>query len=182
MVYSKIVSGEYTGDVDDAKERLEKNESQLKEFLKDALHRSIRRCYFELCGYTFDIPYNPRHDSPAEIHNAELVKSGILEIHPYCNSRQEFETKRDAEVNEIIENSTAKLMNQVEKKLSPIKDSIQSFDLISFKGQRGNYVGEWVVTTDSSKYLFKTSCILAGGYNIQCLHNRYVSSLKQLKK
>ena len=82
----------------------------------------------------------------------------------------------------IIPHSTAKLMGQVEKKLTPIKDKIQSFDLIYFHGQQGNYVGEWGVITAGSRYLFKTSCILAGGYNIQCLHARYIAHLKQLKK
>lgn len=62
------------------------------------------------------------------------------------------------------------------------EDEIQSFDLISFHGQQGNYVGEWIVITAGSRYLFKTSCILAGGYNIQCLHARYIAHLKQLKK
>lgn len=59
---------------------------------------------------------------------------------------------------------------------------IQSFDLISFRGQQGNYVGEWVIRTEDARYIFKTSCILAGGYNIQCLHARYIANLKQVKK
>lgn len=60
--------------------------------------------------------------------------------------------------------------------------SYKSFDLISFKGQQGNYVGEWVIRTEDARYIFKTSCILAGGYNIQCLHARYIANLKQVKK
>lgn len=80
------------------------------------------------------------------------------------------------------EQATAKLKLQVEKKLTPIKDKIQSFDLISFRGQQGNYVGEWVIRTEDARYIFKTSCILAGGYNIQCLHARYIANLKQVKK
>lgn len=71
---------------------------------------------------------------------------------------------------------------EIEKKLTPIKDKIQSFDLISFRGQQGNYVGEWVIRTEDARYIFKTSCILAGGYNIQCLHSRYIANLKQVKK
>lgn len=61
-------------------------------------------------------------------------------------------------------------------------EKILSFDLISFKGQQGNYVGEWVIRTEDARYIFKTSCILAGGYNIQCLHTRYIANLKQVKK
>lgn len=72
-----------------------------------------------------------------------------------------------------------KMKLQVEKKLTPIKDKIQSFDLISFRGQQGNYVGEWVIRTEDARYIFKTSCILAGGYNIQCLHARYMAILNR---
>ena len=100
----------------------------------------------------------------------------------YCESREKFYAKRDQEVRLTIEQATAKLKLQVEKKLTPIKDKIQSFDLISFRGQQGNYVGEWVIRTEDARYIFKTSCILAGGYNIQCLHARYIAHLKQLKK
>lgn len=108
--------------------------------------------------------------------------SGVLSIHFYCESREKFYAKRDQEVRLTIEQATAKLKLQVEKKLTPIKDKIQSFDLISFKGQQGNYVGEWVIRTEDARYIFKTSCILAGGYNIQCLHARYIANLKQVKK
>lgn len=71
---------------------------------------------------------------------------GRLSLHFYCESREKFYAKRDQEVRLTIEQATAKLKLQVEKKLTPIKDKIQSFDLISFKGQQGNYVGEWVNT------------------------------------
>lgn len=116
------------------------------------------------------------------IRNKEIQASGVLSIHFYCESREKFYAKRDQEVRLTIEQATAKLKLQVEKKLTPIKDKIQSFDLISFRGQQGNYVGEWVIRTEDARYIFKTSCILAGGYNIQCLHARYIANLKQVKK
>lgn len=114
--------------------------------------------------------------------NEEIQASGVLSIYFYCESREKFYAKRDQEVRLTIEQATAKLKLQVEKKLTPIKDKIQSFDLISFRGQQGNYVGEWVIRTEDARYIFKTSCILAGGYNIQCLHARYIANLKQVKK
>lgn len=86
-----------------------------------------------------------RYDrQPEYIRNKEIQASGVLSIHFYCESREKFYAKRDQEVRLTIEQATAKLKLQVEKKLTPIKDKIQSFDLISFKGQQGNYVGEWV--------------------------------------
>ena len=72
--------------------------------------------------------------------------------------------------------------SEIEKEMSNLNRMLQSFDLISFKGQQGNYVGEWVIRTEDARYIFKTSCILAGGYNIQCLHARYIANLKQVKK
>lgn len=124
-----------------------------------------------------------RYDrQPEYIRNKEIQASGVLSIHFYCESREKFYAKRDQEVRLTIEQATAKLKLQVEKKLTPIKDKIQSFDLISFRGQQGNYVGEWVIRTEDARYIFKTSCILAGGYNIQCLHARYIANLKQVKK
>ena len=124
-----------------------------------------------------------RYDrQPEYIRNKEIQASGVLSIYFYCESREKFYAKRDQEVRLTIEQATAKLKLQVEKKLTPIKDKIQSFDLISFRGQQGNYVGEWVIRTEDARYIFKTSCILAGGYNIQCLHARYIANLKQVKK
>ena len=171
----------------EATRQLEKNEESFPRSLNHTYQTAVRRTYYSLCGYTHEdeLVYNPRvrHDSMPEVkRNKELHASGILSIHFYCDSREKFYAKRDQEVRFIIEQATAKLKLQVEKKLTPIKDKIQSFDLISFNGQQGNYVGEWVIRTEDARYLFKTSCILAGGYNIQCLHARYIANLKQVKK
>lgn len=72
-------------------------------------------------------------------------------------------------------------MNRPDKEKASNRGRL-SLHLISFKGQQGNYVGEWVIRTEDARYIFKTSCILAGGYNIQCLHARYIANLKQVKK
>lgn len=173
----------------DARKRLEENEERYPKSIQTVENTALRRQYYSLCGYTHEdeIVWDRTKPSSYRNHpsikkNEELQKSGILNLFFYCKSREEFEAKRESEVKFIIAAATAKLMGQVEKKLAPIKDEIQSFDLISFHGQQGNYVGEWVVITAGSRYLFKTSCILAGGYNIQCLHARYIAHLKQLKK
>lgn len=173
----------------DARKRLQENEERYPKSLQTVEDTALRRQYYSLCGYVHDdeldfgttkCGYYSKH--PDVIKNKEIQKSGILNLFFYCKTREEFEAKRESEVKFIIAAATAKLMGQVEKKLASIKDEIQSFDLISFHGQQGNYVGEWVVITAGSRYLFKTSCILAGGYNIQCLHARYIAHLKQLKK
>lgn len=195
-LYEKILSGEYVSQhqsredaVAEATKQLEKNEESFPRSLNHIYQTAVRRTYYSLCGYTHEDeivwdrtkPTSYRNH-PSIKRNEELQKSGVLNLYFYCKTRQEFEAKRESEVQFIIAAATAKLKGQVEKKLAPIKDEIQSFDLISFHGQQGNYVGEWVVITPHSRYLFKTSCILAGGYNIQCLHARYIAHLKQLKK
>lgn len=172
-----------------ARKRLQENEEEYPKSLQTVEATALRRQYYSLCGYTHEDeivwgrtkPFS-YCNHPSIKKNKELQKSGILNLFFYCKTREEFEAKRESEVKFIIAAATAKLMGQVEKKLSPIKDEIQSFNLISFHGQQGNYVGEWVVITAGSRYLFKTSCILAGGYNIQCLYARYIAHLKQLKK
>lgn len=171
----------------DARKRLEENEERYPKSLQTVENTALRRQYYSLCGYTHEdeMVHTPgvRYDrQPEYIRNKEIQASGVLSIHFYCESREKFYAKRDQEVRLTIEQATAKLKLQVEKKLTPIKDKIQSFDLISFKGQQGNYVGEWVIRTEDARYIFKTSCILAGGYNIQCLHARYIANLKQVKK
>lgn len=173
----------------DARKRLEENEERYPKSLQTVENTALRRQYYSLCGYTHEDeivwdrtkPTSYRNH-PSIKKNEELQKSGILNLFFYCKTRKEFETKRESEVKFIIAAATAKLRGQVEKKLAPIKDEIQSFDLISFHGQQGNYVGEWVIRTEDARYIFKTSCILAGGYNIQCLHARYIANLKQVKK
>lgn len=190
-LYEKILSGEYVSQhqsredaVAEATKQLEKNEESFPRSLNHIYQTAVRRTYYSLCGYTHEdeLVYNPRvrRDSMPEIQrNKALQGSGILSIYFYCESREKFYAQ---EVRLTIEQATAKLKLQVEKKLTPIKDKIRSFDLISFKGQQGNYVGEWVIRTEDARYIFKTSCILAGGYNIQCLHARYIANLKQVKK
>ena len=172
----------------DARKRLQDNEERYPKSLQTVEDTALRRQYYSLCGYTHEDeivwdrtkPTSYRNH-PSIKRNEELQKSGILNLFFYCKTREEFEAKRESEVKFIIAAATAKLMGQVEKKLAPIKDEIQSFDLISFYGQQGNYVGEWVVVANENKYLFKTSCILAGGYNIQRLHIRYIANLKKCK-
>lgn len=193
-LYEKILSGEYISQhqsredaVAEATKQLEKNEESFPRSLNYIYQTAVRRTYYSLCGYTHEDEMVPtpgvRYDrQPEYIRNKEIQASGVLSIHFYCESREKFYAKRDQEVRLTIEQATAKLKLQVEKKLTPIKDKIQSFDLISFRGQQGNYVGEWVIRTEDARYIFKTSCILAGGYNIQCLHARYIAHLKQLKK
>ena len=171
----------------EATKQLEKNEESFPRSLNHIYQTAVRRTYYSLCGYTHEdeMVHTPgvRYDrQPEYIRNKEIQASGVLSIHFYCESREKFYAKRDQEVRLTIEKATAKLKLQVEKKLTPIKDKIQSFDLISFRGQQGNYVGEWVIRTEDARYIFKTSCILAGGYNIQCLHARYIANLKQVKK
>ena len=171
----------------DARKRLQDNEERYPKSLQSVEDTALRRQYYSLCGYTHEdeMVHTPgvRYDrQPEYIRNKEIQASGVLSIHFYCESREKFYAKRDQEVRLTIEQATAKLKLQVEKKLTPIKDKIQSFDLISFRGQQGNYVGEWVIRTEDARYIFKTSCILAGGYNIQCLHTRYIANLKQVKK
>lgn len=173
----------------DARKRLQDNEERYPKSLQSVEDTALRRQYYSLCGYTHEdeivwdrtssVSYR---NHPSVKRNEELKKSGVLNLYFYCKTRKEFETKRESEVQFIIAAATAKLKEQVEKKLASIKDEIQSFDIISFHGQQGNYVGEWIVIAPNSRYLFKTSCILAGGYNIQCLHARYIANLKQLKK
>lgn len=193
-LYEKILSGEYVSQhqsredaVAEATKQLEKNEESFPRSLNHIYQTAARRTYYSLCGYTHEdeMVHTPgvRYDrQPEYIRNKEIQASGVLSIHFYCESREKFYAKRDQEVRLTIEQATAKLKLQVEKKLTPIKDKIQSFDLISFRGQQGNYVGEWVIRTEDARYIFKTSCILAGGYNIQCLHARYIANLKQVKK
>lgn len=172
-----------------ARKRLQDNEERYPKSLQSVEDTALRRQYYSLWGYTHQDeiiwdrtkPTSYRNH-PSIKRNEELQKSGVLNLYFYCKTRKEFEAKRESEVQFTIAAATAKLKGQVEKKLAPIKDEIQSFDLISFHGQQGNYVGEWIVITPNSRYLFKTSCILAGGYNIQCLHARYIANLKQLKK
>ena len=173
----------------DARKRFQDNEERYPRILADIEQQGLRRQYYSLCGYTHEDeivwdrtkPTSYRNH-PSIKRNEELQKSGILSLFFYCKTREEFEAKCNYEVKMTIATATAKLKGQVEKKLAPIKDEIQSFDLISFTGEQGNYVGTWVVITPDTRYLFKTSCILAGGYNIQCLHARYIAHLKQLKK
>lgn len=173
--------------VAEATKQLEKNEESFPRSLNHIYQTAVRRTYYSLCGYTHEdeMVHTPgvRYDrQPEYIRNKEIQASGVLSIHFYCESREKFYAKRDQEVRLTIEQATAKLKLQVEKKLTPIKDKIQSFDLISFRGQQGNYVGEWVIRTEDARYIFKTSCILAGGYNIQCLHSRYIANLKTGKE
>ena len=173
----------------DARKRLQDNEERYPKSLQSVEDTALRRQYYSLCGYTHEdeivwdrtssVSYR---NHPSVKKNEEISKSGVLSLFFYCKTREEFEAKRNYEVKMTIATATAKLRGQVEKKLAPIKDEIQSFDLISFTGEQGNYVGTWVVITPNSRYLFKTSCILAGGYNIQCLHARYIANLKQVKK
>lgn len=172
-----------------AKQRLIENEERYPRILADIEQQGLRRQYYSLCGYTHEdeIIYDRTKSTSYRNHpsvkkNEEISKSGVLSLFFYCKTREEFEAKRNCEVKMTIAAATAKLLGQVEKKLAPIKDEIQSFDLISFTGEQGNYVGTWVVITPDTRYLFKTSCILAGGYNIQCLHARYIANLKKLKK
>lgn len=193
-LYEKILSGKCVSQhqsledaVVEAMEQLEKNEESFPHALNHVYQTAVRRAYYSLCGYTHEdeMVHTPgvHYDrQPEYIRNKELQASGVLSIHFYCESREKFYEKRDQEVRFAIELATSKLKLQVEKKLAPIKDKIQSFDLISFKEEQGNYVGEWVIRTEGFRYIFKTSCILAGGYNIQCLHARYISNLKQVKK
>lgn len=171
----------------DARKRLQDNEERYPRSLQSVEDTALRRQYYTLCGYTHEdeivisMSSSTYRNHPAVKKNEELSKSGVLSIFFYCKTREEFEKKVQSEVEYTIAAATAKLKGQVEKKLSPIKDSIQSFDLISFHGQQGNYVGEWVVIANDARYLFKTSCILAGGYNIQCLHARYIANLNQFR-
>lgn len=173
----------------DARKRLQDNEERYPKLLQSVKDTALRRQYYSLWGYTHEDeivwdrtkPTSYRNH-PSIKKNEELSKSGVLGIYYYCDSRQRFEARVADEVRYAIAAATAKLKGQVEKKLTPIKDKIQSFELISFNGQQGNYVGEWVIRTEDARYIFKTSCILAGGYNIQCLHARYIANLKQVKK
>lgn len=196
--YTMIAEGKTPNSVDelpdeakkaDARKRLEENEERYPNSLQKVENMALRRQYYSLCGYTHEDEMVWSRTKPTSYlnqpsikKNEELQKSGILSMFLYCKTREEFEAKRESEVKLTISAATVKLKGQVKKKLATIKDEIQSFDLISFDGQQGNYVGEWVVITAGSRYLFKTSCILAGGYNIQCLHARYIAHLKQLKK
>lgn len=172
-----------------AQKRLEVNEERHPMIMAELEKQALRRQYYSLCGYThedeiiWDVakPTSYRNH-PSVKKNEEILKSGILNVLFYCGTREEFEKKRNYEVKMTIALAAMKLKEQISKKLAPIKDEVQSFELISFTGQQGNYVGTWVVITEEGRYRFKTSCILAGGYNIQCLHVRYIASLKRLKK
>lgn len=172
-----------------AQKRFEVNEERHPMIMAEIERQGLRRQYYSLCGYTHEDELiwdtskpNSYRNHPSIKRNEEILKSGILNVLFYCGTRDDFEAKRNNEVRMAIAAATAKLKGQIEKKLAPIKDGVRSFELISFTGEQGNYVGTWVVITDEGRYRFKTSCILAGGYNIQCLHARYIANLKKLKR
>jgi hypothetical protein len=68
------------------------------------------------------------------------------------------------------ENRNAKIAGKLEKA------GITNIDAINFEVEYGNdFVGSWII--DGHKVTIKV--IFAGGYNIQCLHNRVLCNVKK---
>jgi len=101
--------------------------------------------------------------------------------YPVCPYGSAFEYKAQFSLQEHIEKTTKETQKKHEarnykiaKKLE--KAGVTNIDAINFEIEYGNdFVGSWII--DGHKVTIKV--IFAGGYNIQCLHNRVLCNVKK---
>ena len=140
-------------------------------------HQMIaKKLYYESCGYDPTKSY-------ADKHNRSVMKSYVASMLPYLQkgtASTERRMKRD--IKDMIEHAKDKLMKQVHNVLVPIADDIVSLEhKYDDRSPVGLVAMFLVITNTGEKYWFKTQCIEAGGYNIQCWHYRYICNLKKSK-
>jgi hypothetical protein len=91
-------------------------------------------------------------------------------------SNEEFTTKLDKMIIATQEMNKAKLLNALQSKLQGLP--ISSVNEIKSKLSAQGIQGEFSLTLENgTEGIFKTKSIYAGGYNIQCLHYRYLMRL-----
>lgn len=140
-------------------------------------HQMIaKKLYYETCGYDSSKSY-------ADKGNRAVMKSYSASMLPYFQKGiASVERRMKKDMKDAIEYAKGKLMNQVHKVLLPIVDDIKVIEHRYDDNSPTGLVAVFHVTTmNGEKYIFKTQCIEAGGYNIQCWHYRYICNLKKPK-
>ena len=101
---------------------------------------------------------------------------------PTCPYGAGFKYKADFSLQDHIEKDIKETKAKHEKRNYKIaekliKAGVTNIDTINFKIEYGNdFTGSWII--DGHKVTIKV--IFAGGYNIQCLHNRVLCNVKKV--
>ena len=100
---------------------------------------------------------------------------------PFCPYGSGFEYKAQFCLQDHIEKDIKETKQKHEKRNYKIaekliKAGVTNIDAINFEIEYGNdFTGSWII--DGHKVTIKV--IFAGGYNIQCLHNRVLCNVKK---
>lgn len=177
-LYTRIANGEYKNTSCSIEEALNKIQYYKEVYVRVSVHNhqlAARNLYYEAIGYD-------KSKSYADKHNRLVMKSDAAHLVANMQKgRKSFNMKVNSTIKNSIAIAKSKLIANIEKYISPIADNIKSIKLNYYDMSYGVAVGIWeLYMNDGSMIIFKTQCIEAGGYNIQCFHHRYICSLKKL--
>ena len=145
----------------------------------DRHKRYLEKEPIRMCNLLFQYEYGlPRDHSHIESIRFQRTSAAKLINRKLFQDTDQLKKYVENEAFNYVEVSKSRLKASILKKLCNLE--ITACKLISLLKDSQGLEGEWRLTLkDNKTRFFKTQSIIAGGYNIQCIHYRYLSSLSK---
>ena len=183
-------------DLKDLIERLHKEHEQYENDVRVELDKTVRMIMAPFFKWQEEVTGTQKYRNHCGSPGIYSYLPDVLNLHPnyhkgfyqhplYKMYQRAVHTEKQMEEfipkfqEETIEANRVKLDNAITKKLAGYE--IIDVKEVDFNGSPQGWQGAWMLTLKDGRRLnFNTKAIYAGGYNIQCLHYRYLSKVKEV--